>query len=252
MRTRPAPASLHERLRARLQEDILAGRCVPGEFLPSERELCAAHGVSRITVVRALNDLAQLGMVRRLHGRGTMVTRARMSPALGATLALTETAQRMGQVTAALLLEREEADGAELPPPLPLRPGERFLRVLRLRRVGDTPAVLTTSWIPAELAARLPTGDLEDGSLHAALSQATGRPMTRHRQVIAPIAATERMARLLRVPAGSSHFLFTGVAELEGAEVAEFSQTVYHGLMFEFSLDMHRDPAGAWPLDPGS
>ena len=45
----------------------------PGDLMPSERELSERYGLSRTTVRLALQELEQLGMVVRQHGRGTFV-----------------------------------------------------------------------------------------------------------------------------------------------------------------------------------
>ena len=62
----------------RLVTAIAVGVYSPGECLPSEREMAAALGVSRVTVRQALKQVAELGLVesRRGRGGGTFVTRA--------------------------------------------------------------------------------------------------------------------------------------------------------------------------------
>ena len=59
------------RLRAAIEGGVLA----EGAFLPSEAELCAQFGVSRITLRRAVSDLCAAGLLLRQQGRGTVVTR---------------------------------------------------------------------------------------------------------------------------------------------------------------------------------
>jgi GntR family transcriptional regulator len=56
-----------------LRSRILDGEYAPGDYLPGERELEEMFQVSRITAVRALNDLAAQGLVVRERGRGTRV-----------------------------------------------------------------------------------------------------------------------------------------------------------------------------------
>jgi DNA-binding GntR family transcriptional regulator len=56
----------------------LADRIGQGEFsigtrLPSEAELAEHYGVAKMTVRRALDVLRERGMVRTLHGRGSVV-----------------------------------------------------------------------------------------------------------------------------------------------------------------------------------
>jgi GntR family transcriptional regulator len=63
-----------------MRERIMNGEYRPGDRLPSEAELCAMYGVSRMTVRRAVTLLAQDGVVLTENGRGTFVR----APGLGA------------------------------------------------------------------------------------------------------------------------------------------------------------------------
>jgi GntR family transcriptional regulator of arabinose operon len=58
---------------ASLQERIRAGEFLPGQQLPTERQLGEEYNVSRITVVKALDLLKLEGSVERQQGRGTFV-----------------------------------------------------------------------------------------------------------------------------------------------------------------------------------
>lgn len=58
--------------------DDIAARVDRGEFvrgsrLPAEAELAAEYGVAKMTVRRALDVLRQRGIIRTLHGRGSVV-----------------------------------------------------------------------------------------------------------------------------------------------------------------------------------
>ncbi|GHF50370.1 DNA-binding transcriptional MocR family regulator [Deinococcus metalli] len=81
---RAHPGPLHARLTAALRGAITAGQLAPGERLPAERALAALLGVSRSTVVGALDDLAESGWVTRRVGSGTHVspTAPRRSPVM--------------------------------------------------------------------------------------------------------------------------------------------------------------------------
>jgi GntR family transcriptional regulator of arabinose operon len=57
-----------------IKEAILTGNYEPGQKLPSEAQLLEEFGTSRITVIRALRELQQRGLVRRRAGSGTYVT----------------------------------------------------------------------------------------------------------------------------------------------------------------------------------
>jgi len=64
----PAPFA---RIKQHLKEGLAAGRWPPGALMPSEAELVALFGVSRMTVNRALRELQAQGLVQRSQGVGT-------------------------------------------------------------------------------------------------------------------------------------------------------------------------------------
>ncbi|HWC79349.1 MAG TPA: GntR family transcriptional regulator [Pseudonocardiaceae bacterium] len=67
----PGEPPLHARIRAELERPIRDGSWPPGTRLPTEAELGAQFGVSRITAQRALRDLADAGLVVRYRRRGS-------------------------------------------------------------------------------------------------------------------------------------------------------------------------------------
>ena len=67
------PLQRYEQIAERLADDIRSGTLVPGERLPSERELARTLEVSRASVREALASLALQGVVETRHGAGTFV-----------------------------------------------------------------------------------------------------------------------------------------------------------------------------------
>ncbi len=57
-----------------LKEGLLSGEYAQGARLPSETELVRRFGVSRMTIVKAIKELQQAGLVVRRVGSGTYVT----------------------------------------------------------------------------------------------------------------------------------------------------------------------------------
>lgn len=53
--------------------DVGAGTIPPGSRMPSEAELSDQYGVSRVTIRRAIKELAEDGILDVVHGRGTFV-----------------------------------------------------------------------------------------------------------------------------------------------------------------------------------
>src|SRR6185437_380380 len=99
---------------AELEQAIADGELAPGDRLPAERALAEAHGVSRMTVRRALESLESRGLLRRSIGRngGSFVARPKLERDLGTFSGLSEQLARQGVVAGARVLSAGEVDGA--------------------------------------------------------------------------------------------------------------------------------------------
>lgn len=69
------PGPLYRKLAGSLHQAVDAGDVMPGERLPSERQLAIALAVSRATVVAAYDELRGLGKVESQRGSGTRISR---------------------------------------------------------------------------------------------------------------------------------------------------------------------------------
>ena len=66
-----AAVAPYARVKQHLKQGLASGRWPPGALMPSEAELVAEFGVSRMTVNRALRELQAEGLVARSQGVGT-------------------------------------------------------------------------------------------------------------------------------------------------------------------------------------
>ncbi|MEG3147061.1 FadR/GntR family transcriptional regulator [Sphingomonas sp. RT2P30] len=69
----PDPRKLYQQVAAAVAEAIRRGDYVPGQRIPSERELADLHKVSRPTIREAMIALEVVGVVRSRHGSGIFV-----------------------------------------------------------------------------------------------------------------------------------------------------------------------------------
>jgi GntR family transcriptional regulator len=91
------PTDLHEQVAGEIRRAIADGEAKPGERLPPARDLAAILGVNTNTVLRALRQLRDEGLLEFRRGRGITVTG---TPQQGAVLTkakdLVEFARRQG------------------------------------------------------------------------------------------------------------------------------------------------------------
>lgn len=147
-------------LAAALRARVVGGEWPPGSAIPAEQTLAAEHGVALGTMRRALELLAQQGLVDRVHGRGTFV-RAGLT---GATMMrFFRFGERAGEVPASRILSRTVASlPAEPARGLGLARGESALKLRRLRSLGGEPCLLEELWLPLPAFEALAEGDVRE------------------------------------------------------------------------------------------
>ncbi|MFO7637444.1 MAG: GntR family transcriptional regulator [Clostridia bacterium] len=67
---------LYSQLKDELIKLIKEGTYEPGESIPSENELCVIYSMSRPTVRQAIGELANMGYLTKIKGKGTFVSGA--------------------------------------------------------------------------------------------------------------------------------------------------------------------------------
>ena len=80
--SKSAPEPIYLQIKQIIQQRIDSGEWPAGQKLPSENELVNALEVSRMTINRALRELTQEGLIRRVHGVGSFVAKARRHASL--------------------------------------------------------------------------------------------------------------------------------------------------------------------------
>src|ERR1700723_4478810 len=94
-----------------LAGQIAAGALVPGDRLPTEHDLAAWFGVSRMTLRHALAELGRRGLVTRTMGRhgGALVAAPKLEQDLTQLAGFSEQLRRHGMVAGARVLSASEA-----------------------------------------------------------------------------------------------------------------------------------------------
>ena len=240
---RQNPTPLYEQIRLLLRTQIVKGDFAPGAQLPTESELCQRYEVSRITITKALNDLAQEGLIQRIQGKGSIVAPLPIKNPLNALLGFTETMRQNGLRSRSIILSVESFEGDfdlcrsfELP----VNFHTRFTRFKRLMFVHDMPAVLLNVVLKEDFAAKLQEQPLENASFYKCYEQILGRRVIRNDTILTPIIATPEAIDVLQVKPGTPHFLFRGLSFVEGGMPIELATGIFRGDLFQFSSSIYR------------
>lgn len=224
-------------LREALQRQIDSGALAPGQPLPGERELAERHGVSRVTVRKAIEGLVADGLLVQKQGSGTFVG-TRIERPFSHLTSFSDELRARG------LEPRTETLSGESGPATPdeamalnLAPGARVIRLRRLRFGGDQPLALERSTLPAFALAN--ARSVRD-SLYAALDRRGLRPC-RALQRLRAVAFDAESARLLGVKAGSAGLLIERRGFLADGRVVELTHSHYRGDAYDFVAELKSD-----------
>jgi GntR family histidine utilization transcriptional repressor len=125
------PAAAYARVKAYLKEGLSEGKWPPGTLMPSEAELVAQFGVSRMTVSRAVRELQSEGVVERVQGVGTFAAQPyRASSTLTIRDLHTEIAERGRRHHAEVVFVRQEEVSPQLAQRMGLQVGNAVFHSL--------------------------------------------------------------------------------------------------------------------------
>lgn len=152
-RSAGAPAggvALWRQIADAIRLDIVGGKLNEGDRLDGELPLAERFGVNRHTVRRALAVLAEEGVVRAEHGRGTFVAEARrLSYPVGRRTRFNEgLAGQTRERTQTLLSHRLERANARLAAALEVKVGARLVRHETISFADGRPLARGSGWVP--------------------------------------------------------------------------------------------------------
>jgi GntR family transcriptional regulator len=206
----------------------LIERLNTGDAIPSERQLSADLGVSRLTVRAALDDLAREGHLVRRRGAGTFVSEPKIAQELTMT-SFTEDMRRRGMRARTKTLElRVVPAGAALGRVFHVSPSEPIVVAKRLRLADDETMAIETLHVRESLVPGLTAKDLEQ-SFYELLSSRFGITIVGGIETIEATVTSEEESLQLGVPLHSPAFQFERTTRGEDGTVIEFVRSIYRG-----------------------
>lgn len=230
-----APDPLYVQLRDSLEADIRAGRYGVHQRLPSERELSATFGVSRMTARQALLEMARNGAIYTRAGKGTFVAEPKIDQQLQALTGFSHEVRARGGRPASRVLEARVA----LPTPdvawhLRLSSGsDEVICLSRLRLADGLPLAIETVYLPATLCPGLLSHDFTVESLYAVLESDYGLRLTHAEQTIEAVLAGAREHELLQLTPPAPVLRMQRLT-WAGAAPVEYVVSAYRGDRYKF------------------
>jgi len=174
----------------------------PGARLPSDTQLRAEFGVSRMTARNAMQQLAEDGLIERQPGRGSFVADAPAHRQANRLMTFTHEMIRTGRSPSSRVLDRSiRPSTAREAADLGIPSRQPVVHLRRLRLADGLPVALESTVLIGTCAGSVMNADLGRESLHETLRRA-GILLHRGTGTIAAAAASAEEARLLETRPG--------------------------------------------------
>lgn len=227
---RNSPIPFYYQIRQQLLEQIRSGDLAPGQPIPSEHEISAHFGVSRMTARQAMKSLCDEGVAYSRPGLGTFVSSNKQAKTSTDLLSFTQEIKANGGRPGSRVLAFEEVtpDG-EVAAALHLGASAKAFRLKRVRTSDSSAMSIEESFLSAKLCPGLLEAFDPRLSLYQVLAESYGIRMTRADEIAEASLASAEDAHLLQIKKNSPVFVLTRISYAGSSEPAEFVRSIYRG-----------------------
>ncbi|MEM2045415.1 MAG: GntR family transcriptional regulator [Candidatus Bathyarchaeia archaeon] len=227
-----------------LRSAIARGDYSPGDKVPSEHELAAIFNVSRGTARRALHELVLEGWLYKIQGKGTFVANKKFQQVLSTITSFSEDMHELGLTPGArVLFRRLEEAGESMAKALAIDKKDTVFHLARVRLANGDPMALNVSVLPYKYVPGIENIDLEHVSLYYVLEKIYNLQLWRSEYIVEPILADTTTAYLLKTEPGAPLLRVEGVVCLKNGTPIEWTEILYRGDKYKFSILALRRPS---------
>jgi GntR family transcriptional regulator len=213
----------------------------PGDRLPTEDALIDEYGVSRITVRRALQNLAVRKLVVTRRGVGSFVSTPIFSQPLTALTGFVEEMDARGlRSHARVLLIEEVTAQPHVREALELPLGAKVVHIERVRLAAGCPVSFDQTYLPCEVGRLIAQDDLENEPIFALLETRHGTPLIEAEYSLRADTADASVAEALEVARGSAIMRIERTSFTTGQKPVDYEVLHYRGDAMTFTARLPR------------
>lgn len=231
---------LYEAVKQHLDDRIRHGVLAPNDRVPSENEIVAELGVSRMTANRALRELAATGRILRVHGVGTFVAEPKPSSTLLEVRNIADEIAERGHVHSIRIDRLEEGPASSaLQERFGLGAGARLFHSVMVHFENGTPIQIENRFVNPQVAPNYLSQDFHAETANAYLTRCA--PITRADVGVEAVLPKRDEAQALRIGAAEPCLLLKRRTWNED-RVVTVVFALHPGSRFELSSDQGPQP----------
>ncbi len=243
MMTAGTGGTLYAQVESVLASEIGSKALKPGGRIPTEDDLMARFGVSRITVRRAIQNLVNRGMVEIQRGRGTFVASPKITQELTELSGFVEDMHAIGRKATARLVDKNIVNSSEtVARQLAVAKGARVVRIQRVRLGDGVPISFDETYLPLDLGRKVMTNNLAVEPIFSLLERKYNVPLVEAEYKMEAVAAEPEIAAALRINHGSPMFLIERTSYSTGGLPVDYEKLYYRGDLIRFVTRLARKP----------
>ena len=236
-----SPIPLYYQLKNIIRELIENEEIKANETVPTERELCEYHGISRMTANKAIASLVNEGLLYRERGKGTFIVKNKEKHQLQNLLSFTEDMRRRGiRIDTKIISFQRKVPTKKLQHDLQLSNQQDVFEITRLRNVDGEPYAIEVASIPTMLCETLTADMLDNNSLYEILETKFDLKFDYGQQTIEPVLVNDYESELLQVKQSTLALMFSRSTYSKSNIPIEVTKSIYRSDRYKVEITLKR------------
>ena len=207
------------------------GDLSPGDMLPTEEDFCNTYQLSRSTVRQALSALVDDGLLVRVRGKGTFVSKQKLRRRVESVYSFTHEIEAAGmKASSRIVTFRKIKPHGDIANILSMRHDEEeVFYIIRIRMADDVPMLMETVFIPVHFIPNLTEERLQGRSLYNILRDEEGVFPAYAEESYESIIIEKGICALLECPSNTPGFYIERRTTGKEGGVYELTQSIMRG-----------------------
>ncbi|MFT6372662.1 MAG: GntR family transcriptional regulator [Gammaproteobacteria bacterium] len=236
-----SPLPLFTQIKETVRNRIMDGTYSVHSKLPSERELGEIFNVSRVTVRQALSELQREGLIFKINGKGTFVSKPKAALEGSKLRGFGEAMSSLGYESVARVLSiTEEASNKCVANKLNIEVGALVSKIQRLRYLNRDPISLDITYVRPDVGRIMANSDLEDRDIISLLENECDVQLGKAKMNIEAVLSDEMMSCHLGLEEGGPILHIERTLLTSENQPVLYENLYYSGDVFRYSLDVQR------------
>jgi GntR family transcriptional regulator len=235
------PVPLYVQIANILRQRIASGDWRRGDVLPSESELAATFGVTRLTLRQATAALVAEGLLLRRRGKRTEITGSprQTVQARRLTGSLHADYRGLGEATRFKVIDRVfEKASPEVASKLKVPVGQEVLHIERVLHDRSDPLACVQTWLPADIGRLVLHDSLEDRTLIAILRETHRIRVSNSEQIVVATIADVHIAERLSISVGAPVLRVKALYANASGRPINYALLDYRADRFEYTVTL--------------